>query len=425
MANGMKIGEVTQTAAMVWTRLTGTRACERTDFTIPGCNGRVRLRYGRKEDGSGSFETEWIDVDPKRDHTHAFELSGLDPGTEYSVEVQAGPGRGDRITSTLTGSFRTAPASDDTDKVLFTVVTGQNFHHRDHDTNGHMIYPSMLALDPDFFVHTGDIVYYDKPDPKAQNIGQARAHWHRMYSLPYQRSFHSRVGAYFIKDDHDAWCNDCWPGMKNKGMGEFTFEQGKAVFLEQVPMRGKTYRTVRWGKDLQIWLVEGRDYRTPNSMPDGWDKTIWGKEQVAWFMESVNRSDATFRVLITPTPVVGPDRKNKNDNHANAGFEREGSLLRRFMASQKNMVVVCGDRHWQYVSEDPDTSLMEFSCGPASDCHAGGWDAADKRPMHRYLRVKGGFLSGTVERVNGEPELCIRHHAVDGTVHHEERLRGG
>ncbi len=28
-------------------------------------------------------------------------------------------------------------------------------------------------------------------------------------------------------------------------------------------------RTFRWGKTLQIWLVEGRDYRSPNNMPDG------------------------------------------------------------------------------------------------------------------------------------------------------------
>ena len=42
-------------------------------------------------------------------------------------------------------------------------------------------------------------------------------------------------------------------------MGAFTFDQGKAVFLEQVGMGERTYRTVRWGKDLQVWMVEGRD----------------------------------------------------------------------------------------------------------------------------------------------------------------------
>ena len=40
-------------------------------------------------------------------------------------------------------------------------------------------------------------------------------------------------------------------------------------------------------------------------------KTIWGKEQMAWFKKSFADSDATFRLLISPTPVVEPDRKSK------------------------------------------------------------------------------------------------------------------
>ena len=168
-----------------------------------------------------------------------------------------------------------------------------------------------------------------------------------MFSFKTQFDFHQEVPSYFMKDDHDTWMNDCWPGQETKFMGEFTFDQGKAVFLEQVGMGERTWRTARWGKDLQIWMVEGRDYRSPNPDPDGPEKTIWGKEQKAWFFETVKASNATFKILMSPTPVVGPDRDRKNDNHANAGFATEGNEIRRFLASQKNMVVVCGDRHWQ------------------------------------------------------------------------------
>lgn len=73
---------------------------------------------------------------------------------------------------------------------------------------------------------------------------------------------------------------------------DFTFEQGLGVFLEQVPMGRRTYRTVRWGKDLQVWMVDGRDFRSPNTMPDGPTKTIWGAEQIAWFKRTVRQSDA-------------------------------------------------------------------------------------------------------------------------------------
>jgi alkaline phosphatase D len=205
-------------------------------------------------------------------------------------------------------------------------------------------------------------------------------------------------------------------------MGDLTFEKGLEIFREQVPMGDKTYRTVRWGKDLQVWLVEGRDFRSANDAPDGPDKSIWGAEQMAWFKRTVQESDATFRVLISPTPVVGPDRKNKNDNHANEGFAYEGNMLREFIASQDNMVVVCGDRHWQYVSVDATHGVKEYSSGPASDKHAGGWSNDMLRPEHQYLNVIGGFLAVTVEREDGVPVLIARHYGVDGAVLNEDRV---
>jgi alkaline phosphatase D len=213
--------------------------------------------------------------------------------------------------------------------------------------------------------------------------------------------------------------NDAYPGLATKFMGEFTYEQGTEIFLWQVPMGEKTYRTVRWGKDLQIWMVEGRDYRSPNPIPDGPGKTIWGQVQMNWFKQTVEASDATFKVLISPTPVVGPDRPNKNDNHANEGFQQEGEMLRQFIGLQKNMVVVCGDRHWQYVSRDPTTKVPEISCGPGSHEHAGGWRQEDRYPEHLYLNVSGGFLEGAVDRENGESRLVFRHYDPEGLLLNE------
>jgi alkaline phosphatase D len=143
---------------------------------------------------------------------------------------------------------------------------------------------------------------------------------------------------------------------------------------------------------------------------------------MAWFKETVSESDATFRVLISPTPVVGPDRASKNDNHANAGFAHEGGELRRFLAEQRNMLVICGDRHWQYVSRDADTGLLEFSCGPASNEHASGWREEDRRPEHEYLNVTGGFLAVSVQREDGVPQLIGRHYSVHGEILNERRI---
>lgn len=418
MANGIKIGEVTADSAIIWTRL--TRHSERGDDDakrVPGAMGEVRLTYRPARDGTVKMSTGWRPVDGSRDFTHQFMLSGLEPGTTYSVIAEGRPRSDEKVGCKVEGSFRTAPAESEPARVTFTVVTGQEFHRRDDQENGHRIFPAMLDLDPDFFVHTGDIVYYDKPGPRADSIELARFKWNRIYAMPFQRAFHNRTASYFIKDDHDTLKNDCWPG---QSYGSITWEQGLALFREQVPMGDSTYRTYRWGKDLQVWLVEGRDFRSPNKMPDGPGKTIWGAKQKQWFFETVRKSDATFRILISPTPIVGPDRGNKNDNHANKGFKHEGDELRAFIGMQKDMFVVCGDRHWQYVSVDPETGVREYSCGPTSDAHAGGFSEKQRSTMHRYLKIKGGFLSVTVDRAEGVPTIAFRHHGVDGTVYNED-----
>ena len=114
-----------------------------------------------------------------------------------------------------------------------------------------------------------------------------------------------------------------------------------------------TYRTHRVSRDLQIWFVEGRDYRDPLDMPDSPDKTIWGAEQKAWLKQTLIDSDATFKLLISPTPMVGPDDASKRDNHTDInGYRYEGDAFFEWLVdrgfSPNEFFIACGDRHWQY-----------------------------------------------------------------------------
>lgn len=448
-ANGVKIGEVTQTTAIIWTRLTGEpemlkgipfaakgamnpdapknspasqlppgKKLSDMEGYVAGAAGEVRVTYRVDTAKAKPSSTKWEAVDVDGNSTRQFRLKGLKPGTKYALAVESRVKEGGAKGQTATGRFRTAPAPDQPATVKLMVVTGQDYPRRD-TPEGHQIYTHMLAQDPDFFVHTGDIEYYDKPGPLAFDVETARFKWNRVYALPLQRKFHNNVAAYFIKDDHDTLKNDAWPGQT---YGELTWDQGIALFPEQVPMGDRTYRTVRWGKDLQVWFVEGRDYRSANTAKDGPNKTIWGKEQKEWFKRTVRESDATFRLLISPTPLVGPDRGGKNDNHANAGFTHEGDELREFIAAQGNMLTTCGDRHWQYVSIHDPSGVTEFSCGPTSNKHAGGWSNNNRSDMHQYLNVQGGFLCITVERKNGKPTLTGRHYNVQGELSNEHEF---
>jgi len=441
-AMGTRVGDVTDSTAVVWTRVTAAAARnlegkripgraadykgkalpepivppEELEGACPGAPGRVRLSYGTKADGSDARQTDWVDVGPASDFIHQFKLEGLSAATTYRYESETADPEG-RTQGVFRGEFQTAPAAGASGPLSFCVMTCQGYPDRGHP-DGHPIYPSMLALKPSFACLTGDLVYYDNDLPRATSPRLARYHWERMFSLPRLVDFNRSVSTYWLKDDHDTLSDDSWPG---KTMGTLTFEEGQRIFRQQAPKsEGPSYRTFRWGRDLQIWLTDGRDFRSPNRMPDGPEKTIWGREQKEWFRRTVKSSDATWKVLISPTPLVGPDRRGKNDNHANAGFQHEGDELRGWLQENaaENLLVVCGDRHWQYHSVHPKTGLNEFSVGAASDEHAGGSPGLNPA-IHRFHRVKGGFLSVSLRSGGGKSTILFQHRDVHGAVVYE------
>ena len=380
----------------------------------PGSPGEVRLTYFPVDKWHQSRSTPWITTKASFDFTANWKLEDLKPGIAYAAVVEAKPIGGEKITAVIRGGFETAPQTNDDRDLKFCVTTCHDFIRTDNGLLGHKIYPAMTKIKPDFIVHAGDIEYYDKPDPWAMTMELMRFKWQRIFSLPDNRKFYQQTTSYFLKDDHDTLKDDCWPGQT---YGSVSFEQGVKLFNEeQFPAAAPRYKTVRWGEDLQIWLLEGRDYRSPNDMPDGPEKTILGTEQKRWLEETLGQSNAKFKLVFCPTPIVGPDRDKKKDNHADDNFTYEGDELRKLLGGIDDLIVLCGDRHWQYASVQPETGLWEFGCGPGSEKHQLGWNKGDVRPEHKFLRVAGGFLSGEV--VHAGPDqtatLTLRHHKVTG-----------
>ncbi len=443
-ASGIKIVEVAQDAATVWTRTTRWHAQNLGDmaeltfaepvkkgthnrgpqlpvtgidglrYAIPGIPGEVRVRY---RTGSEPWrETDWVATIVEADYSRLVELKGLKADKEYEVRVEARPLGESNVTSTTSGKFKTLAPLDRPTNIRLAVTTCQEFADRDGPF-GFDLYRTMLRRSTDAMVHAGDVVYYDK---QARSVPLAHYHWHRVYGLPSVVEFHRQVPAYFLKDDHDTYVDDSWPGQKFPWTEAFTFEDGQRIFVEQTGMPEKGYRTYAFGRDLQVWMMEGRNYRSPNNAEASADKTIWGKAQWDWLQQSMEASQAKFKVVISPTPIVGPDRDNKHDNHANDAFEIEGERVREYLAKSKRTFSVCGDRHWQYHSIDPKTGLHEFSVGAASDRHAGGWDPKDYRPeIHRYLRVGGGYLEIDVSNKGDRTSLTMRHLDTEGNIGHE------
>ncbi len=455
--NGFHNGWADQTSIVIWTRLTQNpeRNSEGAPFIVlsseikkaldaegnsdsilsaqipegltlddmldacPGTSGEVKLTYYPLTNSENKIETEWVAVDIDRNFTTQWKLEKLKPGTKYVVQIEARKDGNSKISDNIEGTFRTPPTVESNEDIDFCIVTCHDYYRAD-TISGHKIYATMMDMSPDFYVHTGDIEYYDKPLPHAMTEELMYFKWDRLFALPLQRTFWTQLTSYFMKDDHDVLKNDAYPGTR---YGSVSWERGLEIFdKEQFPSHDKFYKTIRWGKDLQIWITEARNYRSPNDMPDGPGKSIFGEVQKAWLYKTLQESDATFKVIINANPILGPDRSRKNDNYANKGFQTEGDEIREFLNQFDNVYLCNGDRHWQYVTQPAGTNLWEFSCGAGSNKHASGWNPKDKRPEHRFLRVKGGFLRGHVSRADGSPTLTFQHMDVYGNVVHQEKF---
>ena len=421
-AQGEMTGDVSATSAIVQTRLTSVS--RNVDGDVPGAVGVARFEYATSKSFEQSQLTPWNASRAETDYIVKAVLQDLRPATRYYYRVHYGANR-DETQTGPTCSFRTLQGAKGTASVRFVVVTGMMygyFHGTDRKQKeprpdraaGYPSLKTMLGMDLDFFVGTGDNVYYDtRPRPSfAQSLSELRQKWHEQFVQSRYVELFRNVPTYWEKDDHDHRYNDC----DRTGQREPSSALGIATFREQVPIvdpadpNAKTYRTYRVNRDLQVWFVEGRDYRSPNRMPDGPDKTLWGAAQLAWLKSTLLKSDATFKLLISPTPLVGPDDAYKIDNHTNhKGFRHEGREFFRWIVQhnlhRQGFYTVCGDRHWQYHSQDP-LGVEEFSCGALVDENSrlgrkpGDPKSTDPNAeihqLYTQSKASGGFLKITV-----------------------------
>ena len=443
-------GEVTTTSVILQSRL--TVGSELVEGDLAGAEGTARFEVATTSGFTDAFETAWLAATPDYDFIVKTTVDGLSPGTRYYYRLIYGPDQ-DLVRTGPTRTFETLDGAEVASEVSFVVVTGmrynafQNAYEGPDKQLGYPALETILDLRPNFFVATGDNVYYDVPlQAAAKTPAELRKKWHEQFVQPRYADLFAEVPTYWEKDDHDSRYNDS----DNTGDDEPSPELGSAIFLEQVPVADPaapnplTYRTHRINQDLQIWLTEGRDYRSPNMMPNDALKTLWGAEQLAWLRRTLRESDATFKILISPTPMIGPDDAEqagrpaeghdalKRDNHADpAGFQHERDQFFDWLTNNgflvdQNFYIICGDRHWQYHSIHP-TGFEEFSTGALVDGNSrlgrspGDPESTDPEGLieqpYTQTEPSGGFLHVTISP--GErPTATMRFHDERGVLLH-------
>jgi alkaline phosphatase D len=326
-----------------------------------------------------------------RDYTLTISLDGLAPATRYRYHVLVGQAQGESLSVATRGEFTTLPDAASSAPVTFAWsgdLGGQGRCRR--GAAGYPIFDVMRARQPDFFLFLGDTMYGDNRCPSPPNepgadflattLEEYRARHRDQRGAEALRRFLGSVPVYGIWDDHEV---------RNNFAGPFDSQMpiGRQALREYWPIRvaaddpHRLYRTVRAGADLELFILDTRQYRSRNADQDGSTKTMLGERQLQWLLNGLTDSTATWKVIVTTVPLSiskgGGAAVPGNDGWAGGtdgtGFERERQVIVDRILGQrvKNVVFLAGDVHYvQANAYDPNgdgtPDFHEFVAGPLS-----------------------------------------------------------
>jgi len=217
------------------------------------------------------------------------------------------------------------------------------------------------------------------------------------------RRFASEVMQIWQWDDHEVTNN--WSASKNLAADNRYTEKnvalltarGARAFLENAPMRwhaqdeeDRVYRKISWGPLLDVFVIDMRSYRGPNThnrQPAIDDESVYlGAQQLAWLRQGLKDSKAVWKVIASDMPIGlvigdGKDAQGRDQFEAVAngdgpalGRELEIAQLLQFVQRERvrNVVWLTADVHYtaahhynpnraQFQEFDP---FWEFVSGP-------------------------------------------------------------
>jgi alkaline phosphatase D len=470
--HGVASGDVTARRAMVWSR------AERPARLIVEWDTTPAFANARRVEGSAAL--------PETGLTARVALEDLPPAQRihYRVRFQDLRDLG-RWSEPSTGSFVSAPADRRSISLAWSAdCVGQGWGINEA-WGGLRIFESMRRAQPDLFLHLGDAIYADQPlEPEvklddgtiwrnvvtpakakvAETLDDFRGNY--LYNLidEHARRFNAAVSQIAIWDDHEV-LNNWFTALRNDADRRYTEKSvallaaraGRA-FLEHVPIRfdgpdpERLYRVCHWGPLLDVFVLDLRSYRAPNSAnrqaAEGDATRVLGARQRAWLEDALRRSTATWKVMMCSVPIGlvvtdFPDTSTfeafaNGDPGGPLGRELEIAHLLAFLHEHRihNLVWVTADVHYcaahhydpRRARVSPFDPFWEFVAGPM---HAGTFGPnrldATFGPEVRFIGIPEGMkpnrspaegfqFFGTL-RIDGASEvMTVRLHDLAGTT---------
>jgi alkaline phosphatase D len=419
------VGEVSAESAALWVR------------GDDGSRTAVRLRYGA---ASGDARTEIaIPLDETRDRTGRVLLDALTPSTRYVYEVQG-------VDGAVHGTFATAPAADADAPVrlVWSGDLGGNGYCRDVE-DGYRIFRTMSRRRPDLFLFVGDTVYADQTCGMRPHVGGAdyvaatleEFHGKHRYNRADRmvQEFFRATPVYAIWDDHEVRNNFAGPS-------EPLMPVGRRALLDYwpiVPPAGeptRLYRSVRWGRHVEIFIVDTRQYRSDSTLEDGPGKTMLGAAQREWLLRGLAASDATWKLVVTSVPLGMFTGGRYSDSWSGAnvlgyprtsptGYVHERDAILRDLHERgiRNVVFVSGEvHHAELIRHEPWPGFVvhEVIAGPLAAKQ--GYPRFLDRSLHSRSLGSLGFAPNFGELVVDGEALQARVVDASNTVRAELRV---
>lgn len=272
------------------------------------------------------------------------DLGGLKPSTTYKYVVKLFSGK--RVYD-YAGSFTTKelwqyrrPAPD------FSFLAGScaYFNEPVYDRPGKpyggdsTIFLVMARENAAFNLWLGDSWYYREADFTPWGM-YYRAQRDRAQEVlqPLLR----KMPQYYVWDDHDY-------GPNNSGREYIYKAESRKVFMEYTlnpsyGEKGEGIYTTFSESDVDFFLTDVRSFRSQDLLSDSTSKKFFGESQMEWLKNSLLRSRATFKIIVSGSQVLNPVSTQDCFRH----YKKEFAELMEFLNTQKipGVIFLSGDRH--------------------------------------------------------------------------------
>jgi alkaline phosphatase D len=343
--SGPMVAAVTPTSTTVWVRTARPASVEVVAAPSEGSSANVKSATVHSTEAS--------------DRTAMAVLEGLQPHTVYHYAVLIDGAEDDVHAAAQT--FQTAPPIGQPAKfrVAFGGCAG-------YTPSNERIWDTILSFKPQAMWLLGDNEYIDQPEmPPLQYYC-----FYRRQARPEFRRLVAGTPTYAIWDDHDFGDNDCWggPEVEHPPWKRAVWNVFRQTWVNPYYGGGERHPgcwfDYHYG-DVHFILLDGRYYRSgPEHGVD--PPTMLGPVQKKWLLDTLARSEATIKVLVSPVTWAF-DTKGDSPDTWN-GFREERQEIFDFLAERKitGVVLVSSDRHRSDLLKNERANgytLHEFNSG--------------------------------------------------------------